>query len=85
MSFFILANDPEIDTNGRRGFLGKSGLLLSGAAVALLAGRDALAATAKPTTCASSTPPWAPSWRRSPPINWAPTAACCKSRCSTWR
>jgi len=44
MSFFILANDSEIDTNGRRGFLGKSGLLLSGAAVALLAGRDTLAA-----------------------------------------
>ena len=42
MSFFTIAN--EIDTpNPRRSFLGKSGLLLSGTAVALLAGRDALA------------------------------------------
>lgn len=43
MSFFTFANSD--DTPGpRRGFLGKSGLLLSGAAVALLAGRDSLAA-----------------------------------------
>ena len=43
MSFLILgtASDP---LEARRAFLGKSGLLLSGAAVALLAGRDALAA-----------------------------------------
>ena len=43
MSFFALANidDPAA---ARRAFLGKSGLLLSGAAVAMLAGRDALAA-----------------------------------------
>jgi rubrerythrin len=43
MSFFILANDPAA-FDGRRSFLGKSGILLSGAAVALLAGQDALAA-----------------------------------------
>jgi rubrerythrin len=43
MSFLILANDPN-PLAARRSFLGRSGLLLSGAAVALLAGRDALAA-----------------------------------------
>ena len=43
MSFLILANDPNA-REARRSFLGRSGLLLSGAAVALLAGRDALAA-----------------------------------------
>jgi rubrerythrin len=43
MSFLILANDPEV-SGTRRSFLGKSGFLLSGAAVALLAGQDALAA-----------------------------------------
>jgi rubrerythrin len=43
MSFLILANDPEA-CGTRRSFLGKSGFLLSGAAVALLAGQDALAA-----------------------------------------
>ena len=43
MSFFIFANAPDA-LEARRAFLGKSGLLLSGAAVALLAGRDALAA-----------------------------------------
>jgi rubrerythrin len=44
MSFLVLANDPSA-LEARRSFLGKSGLLLSGAAVALLAGREALAAT----------------------------------------
>lgn len=44
MSFFTLANDPSV-VRARRAFLGNSGLLLSGAAVALLAGRDAVAAT----------------------------------------
>jgi rubrerythrin len=39
MSFLLLADE----VNARRRFLGKSGLLLSGAAVALLAGRDSLA------------------------------------------
>ncbi len=43
MSFLIQANDLTLRDN-RRSFLGKSGLLLSGAAVALLAGQDALAA-----------------------------------------
>ncbi len=43
MSFLIQANDPAA-VHPRRLFLGKSGLLLSGAAVALMAGQDALAA-----------------------------------------
>jgi len=42
MSFFTFANDI-ITPTARRAFLGKSTLVLSGAAVALLAGRDALA------------------------------------------
>jgi rubrerythrin len=46
MSFLILANDPAARA-ARRSFLGKSGLLLSGAAVALLAGKEALAKTGK--------------------------------------
>ena len=43
MSFLILGtiDDPVL---ARRAFLGKSGLMLSGAAVALMAGHDALAA-----------------------------------------
>ncbi len=43
MSFLILGNAPDAIA-ARRAFLGKSGLMLSGAAVALLAGKDALAA-----------------------------------------
>ena len=43
MSFLILGNAPNMH-EARRAFLGKSGLLLSGAAVALLAGQEALAA-----------------------------------------
>jgi rubrerythrin len=43
MSFLTLGNDST-PSAARRSFLGASGLLLSGAAVALLAGRDALAA-----------------------------------------
>jgi len=43
MSFFKLAHDPSA-VMARRNFLGSSGLILSGAAVALLAGKDALAA-----------------------------------------
>lgn len=42
MSF--LMPDDETFPNVRRSFLGRSGLMLSGAAIALLAGRDALAA-----------------------------------------
>jgi rubrerythrin len=50
MSFFQFAS---LDTQqSRRAFLGKSGVLLSGAAVALMAGRDALAA--KGSTSAES-------------------------------
>jgi rubrerythrin len=48
MSLLILADNPAFRgaaiREARRAFLGKSGLLFSGAAVALLAGRDALAA-----------------------------------------
>lgn len=43
MSFFVIANAPDA-LAARRAFLGRSGLLLSGAAVALLAGQEALAA-----------------------------------------
>src|SRR5262245_61641356 len=43
MSFLIVANAPNA-LEARRAFLGKSGLLLSGAAVALLAGKESLAA-----------------------------------------
>lgn len=43
MSFLIFANEQPA-RDARRAFLGKSGLMLSGAAVALLAGNEALAA-----------------------------------------
>lgn len=43
MSFFKIANDTSV-VAVRRNFLGKSSLVLSGAAIALLAGKDALAA-----------------------------------------
>lgn len=43
MSFFAAARATQL-IEARRAFLGKSGLLLSGTAIALLAGRDALAA-----------------------------------------
>ena len=43
MSFLAIAQDP-LALQARRAFIGESGLLLSGAAVALLAGREALAA-----------------------------------------
>ena len=49
MSFLIVADAPNA-FEARRAFLGKSGLLLSGAAVALLAGRDALAAKGDTST-----------------------------------
>ena len=49
MSFLILANEPQARA-ARRSFLGRSSLLLSGAAVALLAGRDALAAKGSKST-----------------------------------
>ena len=42
MSFLTLANQPVIQT-ARRSFLKKSGVMLSGAAIALLAGQEALA------------------------------------------
>jgi rubrerythrin len=46
-SLTIVPDAPEMET--RRSFLGQSGLLLSGAAIALLAGRDALAKGNKST------------------------------------
>ena len=52
MSNIELAHDP-LFLAGRRLFFGRSGLLLSGAAVALLAGRDSLAADFKKTGAAS--------------------------------
>jgi len=52
MSFLLLGNAPDV-LLARRAFIGKSGVLLSGAAVALLAGRDVLA-TAVATTGAPS-------------------------------
>jgi rubrerythrin len=53
MSFLMQLDDPAAGEN-RRAFLGKSGLLLSGAAVALLAGRDALAAKGGDFTAADA-------------------------------
>jgi rubrerythrin len=47
MSFLLLANAPD-PAAARRLFLRQSGVLLSGAAIALLAGRDALAAQGTP-------------------------------------
>lgn len=44
MSFLLPVDDPAT-FDARRSFLGRSGFLLSGAAVALLAGRETLAAT----------------------------------------
>jgi rubrerythrin len=44
MSFLLLGTAPD-PVAARRAFLGRSGLVLSGAAVALIAGRDVLATT----------------------------------------
>ncbi len=49
MYTFAFANDPLLRPS-RRAFLGKSGLALSGAAVALLAGQDVLAQKSAPAT-----------------------------------
>jgi rubrerythrin len=49
MSFLAYASDPLLRP-ARRIFLGSSGLLLSGTAIALLAGREALAKTADAAT-----------------------------------
>lgn len=46
MSFLLFANDPRL-LPARRAFIGRSGVLLSAAAIALLAGRDGLAAKQK--------------------------------------
>jgi rubrerythrin len=54
MSFLIQAGTTAED-HPRRMFLGKSGLLLSGAAVALLAGQDALAAKGGKSTTSDVT------------------------------
>jgi rubrerythrin len=53
MSFLIVANASN-PHEARRAFLGRSGLLLSGAAVALLAGRDALAAKGDSATASDA-------------------------------
>ena len=53
MSFLILENAANA-LEARRSFLGKSGLLLSGAAVALLAGKDALAAEGDESTASDA-------------------------------
>lgn len=53
MSFLILGNARN-PLQARRAFLGNSGLLLSGAAVALLAGQDALAAKGGKSTAADA-------------------------------
>lgn len=53
MSFLILGNAANV-LEARRAFLGQSGLLLSGAAVALLAGREALAAKGSQSTAADA-------------------------------
>jgi rubrerythrin len=53
MSFLTLAHASNL-VEARRAFLGRSSLLLSGAAVALLAGRDALAAKAGDPTAADA-------------------------------
>src|SRR6185369_8604379 len=47
---FLLPSHDLIAPNARRSFLGQSGLLLSGAAVALLAGNEALAAKGDKST-----------------------------------
>lgn len=46
MSFLLFANDPSLQPS-RRAFLGRSGVLLSGTAIALLAGCESLAAGQK--------------------------------------
>jgi rubrerythrin len=53
MSFLILGSASNV-LEARRAFLGKSGLLLSGAAIALLAGREALAAKGSQSTAADA-------------------------------
>lgn len=79
MSFLQIPHPQE----ARRLFLGRSGLVLSGAAVALLAGRDALAA--KMTAVAHkirrfSTRPWVQSSRPLRPTSWGPRAGYCSVR-----
>ena len=49
MQLVKLLNDP-LFAAGRRAFIGKSGILLSATAVALMAGREGLAADAKPSS-----------------------------------
>ena len=54
MSSFLILGTATNVLEGRRAFLGKSGLLLTGAAVALLAGRDALAAKSDKSTASDA-------------------------------
>lgn len=85
MSFFQMSSPLA----ARRLFLGRTGLPLSGVAVALLAGSDALATKVGGAGAQDvpilNTPPSAPSSRRSPPINWATRASCCSPVCRTSR
>lgn len=50
---FLNFSDDRLVPGSRRTFLGQSGLLLSGTAIALLAGRDALAKTGRANTAAN--------------------------------
>ena len=54
MSSFLILGTATNPLEARRAFLGKSGLLLTGAAVALLAGRDALAAKSDKSTASDA-------------------------------
>jgi rubrerythrin len=54
MSSFLILGTATNVLEARRAFLGKSGLLLTGAAVALLAGRDALAAKSDKSTASDA-------------------------------
>jgi rubrerythrin len=54
MSSFLILGTATNPLEARRAFLGKSGLLLTGAAVALLAGRDALAAKSDQSTASDA-------------------------------
>ena len=54
MSSFLILGTATNVFEARRAFLGKSGLLLTGAAVALLAGRDALAAKSDKSTASDA-------------------------------
>ena len=74
--------------SARRLFLGRSSLVLSGAAVALLAGKEALAAGAGAPSAQDvqilNTALGAELEAIARLISSVPRASCCKSRCSIW-